>query len=144
TGARFVYGTDRAYYAPAQDMIFMPHRRAFANSDDYCATELHELVHWTGAAHRLGRLDHVTTAEEYAREELVAELGCAFLCADLRVKPSPRADHAAYLAHWLDAMKADPAYLFKVASLASRAAFYLASGGLAVEPVQLLLPDLAA
>ena len=82
--------------------------------------------HWTGAKHRLDRTfgnrfgDHA-----YAIEELTAELGAAFLCADLGISASPREDHACYINNWLSAMKADAKTVFAAASAASKAMEYL-------------------
>ena len=87
---------------------------------------LHELTHWSGAKHRLDRTfgkrfgDHA-----YAIEELTAELGAAFLCADLGISASLREDHACYINNWLSAMKADAKAVFAAASAASRATEYL-------------------
>ena len=63
--------------------------------------------------------------EGYAREELVAELGSAFLCADLGITPEVRPDHAAYIASWLEVLKGDKRFVFSAASHAQRAADYL-------------------
>lgn len=65
--------------------------------------------------------------DAYAIEELIAELGAAFLCADLRITDEPRADHAQYLASWLSALKADKKAIFTAASKASEAAAFLAA-----------------
>ena len=84
----------------------------------------------TGAAqpHRLDRQLSTRFGDDaYAAEELIAELGAAFLCADLGITSEPRPDHAAYLASWLKILKADKKAIFTAASAASRAADYLAS-----------------
>ena len=85
--------------------------------------------HWTKSKSRLNREfgrkrfgDHA-----YAREELVAELGAAFLCADLGITPEPREDHAAYLSHWLEALREDKRAIFSAAAHAQRAVDYLHS-----------------
>ena len=108
------------------------HQHRFFDTDTASATEhyhsvlLHELTHWTGAKHRLDRTfgnrfgDHA-----YAIEELTAELGAAFLCADLGISASPREDHACYINNWLSAMKADAKTVFAAASAASKAMEYL-------------------
>lgn len=75
----------------------------FRDAGSYYATLGHECVHWTGHETRLAR-DFSRSAQAYAREELVAELGAAFLCADLELELEPREDHAAYLGHWLDVL----------------------------------------
>ena len=89
----------------------------------FYSTLLHEHVHWTGHTSRLNRpeLGKPFDSPEYATEELVAELGSAIACARLGISPQPRPDHAAYLAHWLTALDADPKTLFRTAAAAQRA-----------------------
>jgi antirestriction protein ArdC len=92
----------------------------------FSAVLLHELVHWTGAQHRLDRdLGKRFGAEQYAMEELVAELGAAFLCADLGVTQTVREDHVQYLAAWIDVLKTDSRAVFTAATAASKAAAHL-------------------
>ena len=87
---------------------------------------VHELTHWTSHPTRLAReLGKRFGDEAYAAEELIAEMGAAFLCADLGITPEVRDDHAAYLAHWLKVLKADNRAIFTAASQAQRAADYL-------------------
>lgn len=87
---------------------------------------LHELTHWTGNSNRCDRQFGKRFGDNaYAMEELVAELGAAFLCAELGISLEPRADHAAYLGHWLEVMKADKKAVFTAASQAAKAADYL-------------------
>lgn len=103
TGADIRTGGDAAFYRPDADTVHMPPFEAFPDSEAYYAVLAHELVHWTGHSSRLdrdltlGRFGY----EAYAREELVAELGAAFVCADLGLTLEPRPDHAAYIASWL-------------------------------------------
>ncbi len=132
TGARITIGGNAACYRPGPDAIAMPERRLFTGSATSSPTEawystlLHELTHWSGAEHRLARdLSGRFGSDSYAMEELVAELGAAFLCAELGITAAPRPDHAAYLAHWVKVMKADKKAVFTAASAASRAADYL-------------------
>lgn len=126
TRASFRHGGNRAFYAPSADFIQLPMAEAFRDAESYAATKAHELIHWTGHARRMAREfgkrfgDHA-----YAFEELVAELGAAFLCADLGITPETRADHAAYLAHWLDVLKGDKRAIFSAAAHAQRAADFL-------------------
>lgn len=110
----------------------MPPRELFIGSTTSSATEayystlLHELTHGTGPAHRCDRdLSGRFGTDAYAMEELVAELGAAFLCAELGVAVEPRADHAQYLAHWLNVLKADKRAIFTAASKAGEAAAYV-------------------
>lgn len=134
TAAQIRHGGTRAYYSRATDHIQMPERERFLGSETSSATEayygtlLHELTHWTGHEERCQRQfgerfgDHA-----YAMEELVAELGSAFLCADLGIAQEPRADHAAYIDSWLQVLKADKKAIFTAASQASKAADFLAA-----------------
>src|SRR5690606_12591165 len=95
-------------------------------AEAFYSTLSHELVHWGGASHRLDRdLSGRFGSEAYAIEELVAELGAAFLCGDLGITPEPRADHAQYIAHWLRVLKNDKRAIFSAASKASEAANWL-------------------
>ena len=119
------HGGSRACYHGGSDVIRMPQFEAFKSADDYYATLAHEAVHATGAKHRLGRPLDPSDSCAYAREELVAEFGSAFLCADLGLKLKPRSDHASYIAHWLRLLNDSPKALFEAASLAQRAVEYL-------------------
>lgn len=105
----------------------MPPFVAFAQPEGFYATLAHELTHWTKAPQRLGRdLGRKRWGDEgYAMEELVAELGAAFVCADLALTPEPRAEHAAYIGSWLKALKDDKRAIFTAAAHAQRAADYL-------------------
>ena len=114
----------RAYYRPSTDEITMPRFESFIGPEHYYSTLAHELVHWTGSKHRLERATAakgVDTAT-YAKEELVAELGAAFLCADFGIEVATRDDHLSYLASWLKALKNDKRLIVTAASQASRAA----------------------
>jgi antirestriction protein ArdC len=127
TGATICHGGDRAFYAPARDAIQLPRFEAFKDKESYYATALHELTHWTKHEHRLAR-DFSTKRfgdDGYAREELVAELGAAFLCAALGITPAIRDDHSAYLGHWLKMLKEDKRAIFSAAAHAQRAADFL-------------------
>jgi antirestriction protein ArdC len=127
TGAQIRHGGNRAYYSPAQDAVQMPPFEAFNDKESYYATILHELTHWTSHKSRLDRSFNAKRFGDngYAREELVAELGAAFLSADLGITPEVREDHAAYLAHWLKALKEDSRAIFSAAAHAQRAADFL-------------------
>lgn len=116
-----------AFYVPSQDFIQMPPFEAFRDAQSYYATLAHECTHWTRHESRLDRdLGRKRFADEgYAREELVAELGAAFLCADLGLLLEDRADHAAYIASWLRVLKDDKRAIFTAAAHAQRAADYL-------------------
>ncbi len=125
-GAELRHGGTRAFYAPALDAITMPPFAAFESPASYYATLGHEHIHWTGHSRRLDRLEKAPKASEpYAREELVAELGAAFLCADLGISDEPRKDHASYLASWLKVLREDKRAIVTAASAAQRAANFL-------------------
>jgi antirestriction protein ArdC len=126
TGAKFCYGGNRAFYAPSGDFIQLPRPDAFRDAESFAATKAHELIHWTGTATRNAREFGVRFGDRaYAFEELVAELGAAFLCADLGITPEVREDHAAYLACWLEVLKDDKRAIFSAAAHAQRAVDYL-------------------
>jgi antirestriction protein ArdC len=123
TGATVRHGGDRAYYSITGDYVQMPHFEAFRDAESYYATLAHEKCHWTRHPSRLAReFGRKRFGDEgYAMEELVAELGAAFLSADLDLTPEPRPDHAAYIAHWLTVLKNDRRAIFTAASYAQRA-----------------------
>jgi antirestriction protein ArdC len=120
------HGGNRAYYSPGGDFIQMPEFRQFIAADRYYSTLAHEHVHWTGAPKRCAREFGKRFGDNaYALEELVAELGAAFLCAELGLSNEPRQDHAAYLAGWLRVLKGDKRAIFTAASKAQAAADFL-------------------
>jgi antirestriction protein ArdC len=121
------YGGTRAYYAAGPDRIQMPPIEMFRDAESFYSTLAHETVHWTKSETRLQRdFGRKTWGDEgYAREELVAELGSAFLCADLELTPETRDDHACYIASWLEVLKNDKGCIVQAASYAQRAVDYL-------------------
>ncbi|KCZ48471.1 ArdC family protein [Hyphomonas sp. CY54-11-8] len=124
TGADFRIGGDKAFYVPSQDFIQVPPQPAFFDQINYYRTCFHELGHWTGHGSRLDR--DLTTSKgtkDYAREELVAEMTSAFLCAAQSIIPTVR--HADYLGAWLDVLREDNRAIFRAASQASKAADYI-------------------
>jgi antirestriction protein ArdC len=124
SGVAFRVGGDRAFYAPGPDRVQVPPQPAFFDQINYYRTCLHELTHATGHASRLGRdLSHPFGSPGYAREELVAEMGSAFLCAALGIIPTVR--HADYIASWLAVLRDDAKAIFRAASHASKAADWL-------------------
>lgn len=126
TGADIRFGGSSAYYTTGGDFIKLPEFETFHSCADFVATATHELVHWTGAKHRLAREFGKRFGDEaYAFEELIAELGAAFLCADLGFAPGEHCNHASYIAGWLKVLKEDKRAIFTAASQASRAAEYL-------------------
>jgi len=121
-----------AFYDRVADYIAIPPVSLFTGSpscsptEGYYSTLLHELTHWTGAAHRLDRVQGKRFADpDYVFEELVAELGAAFLCSALHLVNEPRPDHAAYINHWLALLARDSRAIFAAASHAQRAVEYL-------------------
>jgi antirestriction protein ArdC len=127
-GADIRHGGNQAFYSVIEDRVQMPPFEVFRDAEGYYATLAHELTHWTRHPKRLDRdFGRKRFGDEgYAMEELVAELGAAFVCADLALTPEPRAEHAAYIASWLKALKDDKRAIFAAAAHAQRAADYLA------------------
>jgi antirestriction protein ArdC len=116
------HGGNGAYYCPTTDHVQIPNFEQFKKPVSYYSVLAHELTHWTGAPLRLNRdLSARFGDEAYAMEELVAELGAAFVCADLRLENEPRKDHAAYIASWLKVLKSDRRAIFTAASKAQAA-----------------------
>jgi antirestriction protein ArdC len=116
------HGGGDAFYSPAGDYIQMPFPDHYRDRSAYYATLTHELTHWTGAAARLDRnLSQRFGSAAYAMEELVAELGSAFLCALLGLESQPRADHARYIDSWLGVLRHDTRAVFTAASKAQAA-----------------------
>ena len=105
----------------------MPRIEAFKDAESHASTLAHEMVHWTKHATRLNRdLGRNKWGDAgYAMEELVAEIGSAFLCADLQITPEVRDDHADYIGSWLKVLKEDNRAIFTAASMASKAVEYL-------------------
>jgi antirestriction protein ArdC len=127
TGVTIAHGGTRAFYRPSTDSIQMPPFEAFRDPQSYYATLAHETTHATAHESRLARDfgGRRFGSEAYAVEELVAELGAAFLCADLDLALEPREDHASYIANWLEVLKNDNRAVFTAASHAQRAADFL-------------------
>lgn len=130
SGATVRHEGTRAFYRPGTDEIVMPPQHLFTGTstssptEAYYSVKLHELTHWTGP--RLAREFGKRFGDDaYAAEELVAELGAAFLCAKLGIASEPRADHASYLASWIRVLKNDRRAFVTAASKASEAADYL-------------------
>ena len=120
TGAVITHGGDSAFYAPSVDKINVPHKSSFLTESNYYATVFHELTHWTGAETRCNRnLKGRYGNPLYAFEELVAEMGAAFLCQDYRIAGELR--HAGYIQSWLKVLKEDSRAIFKAAALAQKA-----------------------
>jgi len=124
TGADFRVGGDRAFYSPANDYIQVPRPDAYFEPINWHRTALHELGHWVGHPSRLARdLSGAFGSALYAKEELVAEMTSAFVCASLGIVPTVR--HADYLGSWLEVLREDDRAIVRAASAASKAADYL-------------------
>lgn len=129
SGATIREGGPSAFYSPATDIVTMPDFERFASSSGYLATLAHELCHWTGHKSRLDRFG-ANTRTNYAFEELIAEMGAAFVGARLGIVGEHIENHSAYLASWLKALRNDKRMIFKAATLAQQAAdLVLANAG---------------
>lgn len=125
-GATIHHGKSSAFYDPVYDKIWLPHKAFFKESAGYYSVAFHELTHWTGHENRCSRdLKGRFGSESYAMEELVAELGAAFLCAEVGLSTKPRPDHAQYIQSWLRVLKSDTRAVFTAASKATQASAFL-------------------
>jgi antirestriction protein ArdC len=131
TSANIYHEGDKAYYRPSNDQIVLPVQEDFKNTEEasaeqnYYGTLFHELTHWTGNTNRLDRLKQKTSREDYAFEELIAELGATFLNVHFGIESTPRADHAKYLKAWLQALENDNGLIFRASAKAGQAFDYL-------------------
>ena len=129
TGSFVRHGGNQAFYAPGSDHIQMPPIESFRNVEAYYGTLAHEHIHWVGAKHRIDRdlSKYAKDRSARSREELIAELGSCFLCADLGIVPElePRPDHASYVDSWLSVLAGDKRAIFQAAAHAQRAVSYL-------------------
>lgn len=121
------HGGSRAFYTPTSDMIVLPKFEDFHSAVDYYSTRAHETIHWTGHHSRLNRnLNRNRFGDEaYAFEELVAEIGAAFINAELNINSNVRDDHAAYIASWIKVLKNDKKAIFTAAAMAQKAVDYI-------------------
>ncbi|MDH5543699.1 MAG: zincin-like metallopeptidase domain-containing protein [Nitrospinota bacterium] len=120
---------NRASYNRILDLVRMPAKKSFEGVEEYYSTLFHELVHSTGHEKRLARLANTKAnfgSEEYSCEELVAEMGSAFLCSSAGIENSSVLQNsAAYIANWLKALKDDRRLLLRASSQAQKAANYI-------------------
>jgi antirestriction protein ArdC len=124
TGADIREGHGEAYYVPSRDFISMPAFEAFKGADQFYNVAFHEITHWAGHKSRLDRdLKNRFGSRAYAAEELIAELGAAFLCAEFGFDGDVR--HSGYIGHWIELLKGDKRAFFTACSQASKAADYL-------------------
>lgn len=129
-------GFTRACYSPSEDHVKMPSSSAFDGPAEYYSVLLHELAHSTGHASRLNRNLAAISAfgdEDYSKEELVAEFGSAFLCAEAGISPAVISNQAAYIQGWLKALKNDSKLLICAAAAAQKAANFITDRQAAVE-----------
>ena len=120
SGADIRHGGDRAYYRPSTDNIQLPDKAQFPSADNYYATALHELGHWTGHGSRLDRdLSHPFGSEGYAKEELRAEIASMILGDELGIGHDP-GQHVSYVQSWIKALQNDPLEIFRAASDAEK------------------------
>ena len=134
TGAAVTHGGQRAFYRPSTDTITMPDETRFCGTttmtrnESYISVLAHELGHWSGAKHRLNREFGKRFGDAaYVAEEINAELTAAFISAELGIASAPRADHAQYIAQYLELLKSDNRAIFTAAAKASQAVAYLKS-----------------
>lgn len=124
-GPRLEHGGDRAFYLPAHDLVQLPPRGAFDKTEEYYSTLFHEIVHSSGAAHRLGRKGVVDGARfashAYSKEELVAEIGSAFLAAHTGIAPQTFDNSRAYISFWMAALIGDARMVIEASSQAAKA-----------------------
>lgn len=120
--------TERAFYRPVEDRIYLPYRQQFDSEYAYASTALHELSHATGAEHRLNRKQGGEFGTEpYAYEELVAEISSCFLSSELPIGQTEEhlKNHKAYVQSWIQGIKEQPEALFRAVKDAEQAAAYL-------------------
>jgi antirestriction protein ArdC len=128
TGADIQHGGNKAVYRIEEDRILLPVKGSFSKPHEYYGTALHELCHWCGHESRLNRLVKLARfgTATYAMEELCAEIGSAFLCAELGIPNSEdRSNVTAYLSSWLEVLQRDHNAIFTASSAASKAADFI-------------------
>lgn len=134
-GAKIRHGGDTATFLPSADVIQMPPAQIFESPEHYYSTLLHELTHWSGHKKRLNRPGIVEThpfnSQPYAFEELVAEIGSAFLCAEFGIKGDLR--HESYVQSWIKLMEDKPRAIFQASAAAQSAFEFLVSIGIEQE-----------
>jgi antirestriction protein ArdC len=133
TEATVKHGGTRAYYRSTEDYIGMPRPETFKTPEDYWSTLLHEVSHWTGHSSRCNRdLGNRFGSEAYAMEELIAELGSAFLCVDLGIQG--KLQHEEYIGEWIKKLQSDKYAVFTAARLAKNAVAHLEGDKATVTP----------
>ena len=131
TALKLEHAENRAYYSPVKDVVNMPAFSRFASKEDYHATLFHELTHSTGHESRLDRgLSKPGSfgSEEYSKEELIAELGAAFLCGVTGIEPKTIDGAASYIEGWLKVLRADSKILVQAGGRAQAAVDFILNG----------------
>lgn len=133
-GITLATGGQSAFYSPVRDHIQMPELGLFFDSSFYYQTAFHEAIHSTGHTKRLGRFtaetNHSFGSDDYSREELVAEVGAAFLMADLGLdSPELQENSEAYIGSWIRAFKNDPKMILWASAKANQAATMILESG---------------
>jgi antirestriction protein ArdC len=128
-----IEGGDRACYVPSRDVIMMPQGDRFSTTEEFYSTLFHELTHSSGASHRLSR-DGITNpikfaSHDYSFEELVAEMGAAFLCGHTGIDNRTLDNSAAYIKHWSAKLRDDHQMIIKAGSAAQKAVDYIMGEG---------------
>jgi antirestriction protein ArdC len=123
------YAGSKAYYSPITDRITLPPRELFISAEEFSATKIHECIHSTGSPKRLNR-ESITEAAPfgsptYVAEELVAEMGAAFLCAEAGISPAVVENQAAYVQGWLGKIRSDKRLVIMAAAQAQKAADFI-------------------
>lgn len=127
------YGGNRAYYSPSLDYVQLPYQHTFDSAEEYYSTEFHELTHVTGHSKRVGRKSILEPSyfgsHEYSKEELVAEMGAAFLCGHCGIEQKTIRNSAAYIQGWLKELKNDRTLLIHAAAQAQKSTDYIIRQG---------------
>ena len=126
------YGGNSAFYRPSTDSVFVPERNRFEKPEEFYSTLFHELAHSTGHESRLNRPGitepHRFGSANYSKEELIAEMTAAFLCAHCSIETATLENSAAYIQGWINALKGDHRLAITAASAAQKAANYILNG----------------
>jgi antirestriction protein ArdC len=123
------YGLRSAFYSPSEDFVGMPSREMFSTEDAFYSTIFHEHVHASGHATRLNRPTLTESqgfgSDPYCKEELIAEMGAAFLCGHAGIVESTMTDSAAYIQDWLEKLQNDKSLVVSAAAQAQHAADFI-------------------
>ena len=127
------HGMARAFYSPGEDCVGLPVRERFERAEGYYATLFHELVHATGHESRLNRSSLTEKSgfgsNPYCKEELIAEMGAAFLCGQAEIAERTIENSAAYLHGWLEQLRSDKTLIVQAAAQAQKAADFILGNG---------------